>query len=81
MGGASRQRGDLPSLWPRRKTICGCPIRCARLFRHDVLCGGVSEASFTVMHPFAGERGGVCLAGPVTTCAPGVLWALMTGSD
>jgi hypothetical protein len=41
----------------------------------------VSEASFTAMHPFAGERGGVCLAGPVTTCVPGVLWVLMTGSD
>jgi hypothetical protein len=40
-----------------------------------------SEASFTVMHPFAGERGGVCLAGPVTTCVPSVLWALMTGSS
>jgi hypothetical protein len=41
----------------------------------------VSEVSFTAMHPFAGERGGVCLAGPVTTCVPSVLWALMTGSD
>jgi hypothetical protein len=41
----------------------------------------VSEASFTAMHPFAGERGGVCLAGPVTICVPSVLWALMTGSD